>query len=73
MGSNLHKQEYLCLNRLLSPSVSFEFGQENNNTMDAKSYGKLTVGISVLESATFVAPRFLSSHTLPVLGEAISL
>jgi hypothetical protein len=23
--------------------VSFEFGQENNNTMDAKSYGKLTV------------------------------
>jgi hypothetical protein len=27
----------------LTPSVSFEFGQENNNTMDAKSYGKLTV------------------------------
>jgi hypothetical protein len=29
----------------LTPSVSFEFGQENNNTMDAKSYGKLTVKI----------------------------
>ncbi|CAC9654952.1 hypothetical protein [uncultured Gammaproteobacteria bacterium] len=27
----------------ITPSVSFEFGQENNNTMDAKSYGKLTV------------------------------
>ena len=27
----------------LTPSVSFEFGQENNNTIDAKSYGKLTV------------------------------
>jgi hypothetical protein len=27
----------------LTPSVNFEFGQENNNTMDAKSYGKLTV------------------------------
>jgi hypothetical protein len=23
--------------------VSFEFGQENNNTIDATSYGKLTV------------------------------
>jgi hypothetical protein len=23
----------------LTPSVSFEFGQENNNTMNAKSYG----------------------------------
>jgi hypothetical protein len=27
----------------LTPSVSFEFGQENNNTMDTTSYGKLTV------------------------------
>jgi hypothetical protein len=27
----------------ITPSVSFELGQENNNTMDAKSYGKLTV------------------------------
>ena len=26
----------------ITPSVSFELGQENNNTMDAKSYGKLT-------------------------------
>ena len=27
----------------ITPSVSFELGQENNNTMDATSYGKLTV------------------------------
>jgi hypothetical protein len=27
----------------LTPSVSFEFGQENNNTMNATNYGKLTV------------------------------
>jgi hypothetical protein len=27
----------------LTPSVSFEFGQENNNTINATSYGKLTV------------------------------
>jgi hypothetical protein len=27
----------------LAPSERFEFGQENNNTMNAKSYGKLTV------------------------------
>jgi hypothetical protein len=32
-------QAILCLCQV----VSFEFGQENNNTMDAKSYGKLTV------------------------------
>jgi hypothetical protein len=25
------------------PNSSFEFGQENNNTIDATSYGKLTV------------------------------
>jgi hypothetical protein len=32
----------------LTPSVSFEFGQENNNTMDAKSYGKLTVKLPLV-------------------------
>jgi hypothetical protein len=40
----------------LTPSVSFELGQENNNTMDATSYGKLTV----------------KRQTLPDLGEVTS-
>jgi hypothetical protein len=28
--------------------VSFEFGQENNNTIDATSYGKLTVKLPLM-------------------------
>jgi hypothetical protein len=27
----------------LTPSVNFEFGQENNNTINATNYGKFTV------------------------------
>ncbi len=41
-GPNI-KGNILGIDIELTPSVSFEFGQENNNTMDAKSYGKLTV------------------------------
>ncbi|CAC9602887.1 hypothetical protein [uncultured Gammaproteobacteria bacterium] len=41
-GPNI-KGNILGIDIELTPSVSFEFGQENNNTMNAKSYGKLTV------------------------------
>ncbi|VVM18274.1 hypothetical protein BSPWISOXPB_3041 [uncultured Gammaproteobacteria bacterium] len=41
-GPNI-KGNILGVDIELTPSVSFEFGQENNNTIDATSYGKLTV------------------------------
>ena len=41
-GPNI-KGNILGIDIELTPSVSFEFGQENNNTIDATSYGKLTV------------------------------
>ncbi|VVM20024.1 hypothetical protein BSPWISOXPB_5500 [uncultured Gammaproteobacteria bacterium] len=41
-GPNI-KGNILGVDIELTPSVSFEFGQENNNTINVKSYGKLTV------------------------------
>ncbi len=41
-GPNI-KGNILGIDIELTPSVSFEFGQENNNTINATSYGKLTV------------------------------
>ena len=41
-GSDI-KGNILGVDIEITPSVSFELGQENNNTMDATSYGKLTV------------------------------
>jgi hypothetical protein len=41
-GPNI-KGNILGVDIELTPSVSFEFGQENNNTMNATNYGKLTV------------------------------
>ncbi|WP_202775495.1 inverse autotransporter beta domain-containing protein [Bathymodiolus azoricus thioautotrophic gill symbiont] len=41
-GPNI-KGNVLGVDIEITPSVSFELGQENNNTMNAKSYGKLTV------------------------------
>jgi hypothetical protein len=39
----------------LTSSVSFEFGQENNNTIDATSYGKLTVKLPLIVDNLAVA------------------
>jgi len=41
-GANI-KGNILGVEIELTPSVSFELGQENNNTMNATSYGRLTV------------------------------
>ncbi|CAC9521551.1 hypothetical protein [uncultured Gammaproteobacteria bacterium] len=41
-GANI-KGNILGVEIELTPSVSFEIGQENNNTMNATSYGRLTV------------------------------
>jgi hypothetical protein len=42
--------------------VSFEFGQENNNTIDATSYGKLTVKLPLGNKQKFtVVPEVLDS------------
>jgi hypothetical protein len=56
----------------LTPSVSFEFGQENNNTIDATSYGKLTVKLPLGNKQKFtnfaiaskVNVALISSYTL---------
>ena len=53
----------------LTPSVSFEFGQENNNTMDAKSYGKLTVKLPLGNKQKFTnfaiaSKAFKDSHKM---------
>jgi hypothetical protein len=46
-GPNI-KGNILGVDIELTPSVSFELGQENNNTIDAKSYGKLTVKLPLV-------------------------
>ncbi|SSC07294.1 inverse autotransporter beta domain-containing protein [bacterium endosymbiont of Bathymodiolus sp. 5 South] len=53
----------------LTPSVSFEFGQENNNAMDAKSYGKLTVKLPLGNKQKFTnfsiaSKAFKDSHKM---------
>jgi hypothetical protein len=57
----------------LTPSVSFEFGQENNNTMDAKSYGKLTVKLPLGNKQKFtnfatqnITPNVWTCFSVPV-------
>jgi hypothetical protein len=45
----------------LTPSVSFEFGQENNNTMNATNYGKLTVKLPLGNKQSFGVPVIISA------------
>jgi hypothetical protein len=53
----------------LTPSVSFEFGQENNNTINATSYGKLTVKLPLGNKQKFTnfsiaSKAFKDSHKM---------
>jgi hypothetical protein len=45
----------------ITPSVSFEFGQENNNTIDATSYGKLTVKLPLGNKQKFTSSTLLTN------------
>jgi hypothetical protein len=57
----------------LTPSVSFELGQENNNTMDATSYGKLTVKLPLGNKQKFtnfaIASKAFKDSSKMDLGE----
>jgi hypothetical protein len=57
----------------ITPSVSFELGQENNNTMDAKSYGKLTVKLPLGNKQKFtnfaIASKAFKDSSKMDLGE----
>jgi hypothetical protein len=54
----------------LTPSVSFELGQENNNTMDAKSYGKLPVNLPLGNKQKFTN---FDNFEAQLLNKAIAL
>ncbi|CAC9999732.1 hypothetical protein [uncultured Gammaproteobacteria bacterium] len=57
----------------ITPSVSFELGQENNNTMDATSYGKLTVKLPLGNKQKFtnfaIASKAFKDSSKMDLGE----
>ncbi len=71
-GSNI-KGNVLGVDIELTPSVSFELGQENNNTMDAKSYGKLTVKLPLGNKQKFtnfaIASKAFKDSSKMDLGE----
>ena len=71
-GSNI-KGNVLGVDIELTPSVSFELGQENNNTMDATSYGKLTVKLPLGNKQKFtnfaIASKAFKDSSKMDLGE----
>ncbi|SHN89438.1 inverse autotransporter beta domain-containing protein [bacterium endosymbiont of Bathymodiolus sp. 5 South] len=67
-GSNI-RGNILGVDIELTPSVSFEFGQENNNTINATSYGKLTVKLPLGNKQKFTnfsiaSKAFKDSHKM---------